>query len=243
MTAPETPTDHYFGGLLGRDLWGALAHARRAWSNLQRLRRLARYAEVRPADLIRYRRELVSDHQFQAHIERNLREVGYSPLGPELFALVRATRPGVVIETGVASGVSSAYILRALAANGTGRLHSIDLPNVQEGSALPQSRATGWIVPESLRARWSLQLGDSHELLPKLLASLDHVDFFLHDSDHSYECMTFEYEQVFPKLVTGGVLMSDDTHLHTAWDDFCRRRALRPARLGRVGVTRKRRFA
>ena len=38
------------------------------------------------------------------------------PEAAELYALVRAARPSVVVETGVASGISSAHILRALAA-------------------------------------------------------------------------------------------------------------------------------
>jgi hypothetical protein len=233
----------YIGRPLVRDVLRALAHPRRAWSKLNRWRDLARYVDVRHADLLGYRRELFDDRDFQAHLQRHLGDVGYVTLGPELYAVVRAIRPLVVVETGVASGVSSAHILRALAANGTGTLYSIDLPNVQEGSVLPDGRPAGWIVPDSLRGQWVLQLGDSRELLPKLLASLDDVHLFLHDSDHSYECMAFEYERAFPKLVAGGVLMSDDTHLHTAWDDFCRRNALRPTRVGRLGVTRKRRFA
>lgn len=241
MTRP--PTLGYFGGALVRNVLRAFKHPGRAWNHLLRWRLLARHLEVRHADLLRYRRELLDDREFQAHLERHLRDVGYVSLGPELYAVIRATRSRVVIETGVASGVSSAYILRALAVNGAGRLYSIDLPNVQEGSVLPEGRQPGWIVPESLRERWVLQLGDSLELLPRLLGSLDHVDVFLHDSDHSYDCMTAEYELAFPKLAAGGLLMSDDTHLHTAWDDFCGRHKLRPNRLGRLGVTRKRRIA
>lgn len=233
----------YIGRPLVRDVLHAFAHPRRAWNKLNRWRDLARYVDVPHAELSGYRRELFDDREFQGHLRRQLGDVGYVTHGPELYTVVRAIRPQVVVETGVASGVSSAHILRALAANGTGTLYSIDLPNVQEGSVLPDGRQAGWIVPDSLRGRWVLQLGDSQELLPKLLASLDAVHLFLHDSDHSYECMAFEYEQAFPKLVPGGVLMSDDTHLHTAWDDFCRGNALRPTRVGRLGVTRKRRFA
>ena len=84
-----------------------------------------------------------------------------------------------------------------------------------------------------------MQLGDARELLPRLLARLDRVDLFLHDSDHSYEAMLFEFEQAYPKLAPGGLLLSDDTHLHTAWDDFCAKHGLRPGRLGHLGVTRK----
>jgi methyltransferase family protein len=131
-----------------------------------------------------------------------------------LYAVVRAMKPGVIVETGVACGISSAHILRALAANRTGTLYSIDLPNVQEGSALPEGCTSGWMVPEALRRRWTLRIGDSRTLLPDL--------------------------QAFPRLADRGVLMSDDVHLHTAWDDFCAQRDLRPTRIGHLGVMRKR---
>ena len=96
------------------------------------------------------------------------------------------------------------------------------------------------MVPDSLRGRWKVQLGDTFKLLPELLGTLNRVDIFLHDSDHSYEAMAFEFEQAFPRLEEGGLLLSDDTHLHTAWDDFCRKHGLRPTRVGHLGVTRKR---
>ena len=76
-------------------------------------------------------------------------------------------------------------------------------------------------------------------LLPELLRPLHHVDLFLHDSDHSYETMLFELEHAFPKLADGGLLLSDDTQLHTAWDDFCAKHGLRLARVFHLGVTRK----
>lgn len=236
--APSRPG--FIGRWLARDLWRAFAHPRRAWNSLHHWTLLARHAQVPYAEILRYRRELIHDDEFQGHIERHLGHVGYVTSGPELYVLVRATKPGVIVETGVASGVSSAHILRALAANGTGTLYSIDLPNVQEGSELPEGRSCGWIVPEAVRDRWQLQLGDSRELLPKLLERLGRVDFFFHDSDHSYESMRFELERAVPRLIDGGVLVSDDTHLHTAWDDVCVLHGLRPTRLGRLGVTRKR---
>ena len=211
-----------------------------AWDLLRRWALLAHHAELSYGELMRYRRELRNDPEFQGHLERCLRDVHYIfPEAAELYAVVRAFKPGVIIATGVSSGISSAHILRALAANGTGQLYSIDLPNVQEGSGLPEGRTSGWIVPDSLRGRWKLHIGDTRKLLPELLGTLDRVDIFMHDSDHSYEAMTFEYEQAFPKLASGGLLLSDDTHLHTAWDDFCVKHGLRPTRVGHLGVTRK----
>lgn len=220
------------------DLWRACIQPRRTLQNLQHWAALARGAELPYAKVMRARRELREDRGFQAHLERCRAAFGYVSPGPDLYVVVRAARPRVVVETGVASGWSSAHILRALEANGAGELHSIDLPNVQEGSVLPPGRAAGWMVPAELRGRWTLHLGDARTLLPEVLAALGRVDLFLHDSDHSYEHMSFELEQALPRLAAGGLLMSDDVHLHPAWDDFCAQHRLRPTRVERLGVTR-----
>src|ERR1051325_784900 len=223
------------------DFRRAFSSPLRTWNRMLHWVQLARYAEVPYVELMRYRRELRDDREFQGHFERCLETIHYGFAGlAYLYAVVRAVKPAVMVETGVSSGMSSAHILRALAANGSGRLYSIDLPNVQEGSVLPQGRSTGWIVPDALRERWELQLGDTYKLLPELLGRLDHVDIFLHDSDHSYEAMSFEFELALPKVEPGGLMMSDDSHLHTAWDDFCARHALSPSRVENLGVTRAR---
>ncbi len=44
------------------------------------------------------------------------------------YLACRATKPAVVVETGVAYGVTSAFILKALEGNCYGLLHSVDLP-------------------------------------------------------------------------------------------------------------------
>ena len=49
-------------------------------------------------------------------------------LGVVLYAVCRIRNPGIVVETGVASGVSSSYILCALENNEHGELYSIDQP-------------------------------------------------------------------------------------------------------------------
>src|SRR2546430_693894 len=158
---------------LAHDLWRAFVHPRRAWNSLHRWGLLARHAELPYADVMRYRRELFDDPQFHGHLEAFRALVPYVfPGAAELYVVVRATRPRVIVETGVASGLSSAHILRALAANGTGTLYSIDLPNVQEGSVLPQGRTPGWIVPDSLRGSWRWQMGGAGSPLPELLTAL-----------------------------------------------------------------------
>ncbi len=138
----------------------------------------------------------------------------------ELYALVRCLRPRHVVETGVSSGVSSAHFLLALQRNRHGTLHSIDLPVVQRTAtfgrtdspvALPPGRASGWAVPEPLRAGWDLRVGPSQELLPALLRSIPSVGLFLHDSLHTPTHLAFELATVRPKLDPGAIVLADNT--------------------------------
>jgi predicted O-methyltransferase YrrM len=148
-----------------------------------------------------------------------------------LYAIVRKLRPQVVVETGVCNGVSTAIILQSLSDNRQGRLYSLDFPEFtgetgghfwsgKGGAVVPAGREPGWAIPDGLRGRWELILGQSQEKLPSLLERLDRIDLFLHDSEHSYECMTFEYRLAFPHLAEGGVLASDDVTSNSAFEDF-----------------------
>ena len=135
------------------------------------------------------------------------------------YITVRAFRPDVVVETGVANGVSSAYLLLALDRNGRGRLHSIELG---DSAYLPAGKPPGWIVPEPLRSRWNLLIGDSRQMLPKLLSELGIIDVFIHDSLHTYEQMLWEYRTAYPFLRSGGLLVSDDAAWNLAFEEFSR---------------------
>ena len=102
-----------------------------------------------------------------------------------LYSIVRFLKPSTVIETGVASGFSSSHILKALAENNKGHLHSIDL-HYRDGVTVPKGKPLGWVIPEQLKTRWTLHLGESKKVFPKLLQRIGTVDLFLHDSRHSY---------------------------------------------------------
>lgn len=153
------------------------------------------------------------------------------------YAVIRAMRPALVVETGVANGISSAHILLALKKNGTGILHSIEIGDT---SYLPPGCEPGWIVPGWLRERWQVHLGDSRKLLPELLHALPAIDVFIHDSLHTTEQMTFEFETAYPFLRSGGCLIADDALWNDAFRQFARSREARDARIIRgVGVMRK----
>jgi len=134
------------------------------------------------------------------------------------YIALRAFKPEVVVETGVANGVSSAYILLALEKNQRGTLYSIGLDDPQ---FLPAGKPLGWIVPDVLKPRWNLLIGDSRVLLPSLLSKLGSIDVFIHDSLHTYDHMLWEYRTAFPFLRPGGLLFSDDAAWNSAFPEFC----------------------
>jgi predicted O-methyltransferase YrrM len=158
-------------------------------------------------------------------VEKRMKELPYSGTfrgGPELYVLVRGAHPGKLVETGVGLGYSSAYILEALAQNHVGALVSVDLPNSDRSWKLPTGEAPGSLVPPEVRDRWDLKLGDTRRLLPQVLNEAGTLDFFFHDSEHTYETMMFEYREAFARLPAGGLLVSDDTMWNAAMLDFAR---------------------
>ena len=148
-----------------------------------------------------------------------------------LFTLVRSLKPLVIVETGVAQGVSSYVILRAIKLNAKGKLISVDLPNrvptgysysdgTQDPVYVPQSLEPGWLVPSEFRLPWTLLIGRSSNVLPTLDLS---VDLFFHDSEHSYENMMFEFEWALLHLSINGIISSDDISWNTSYYDFMSR--------------------
>jgi hypothetical protein len=128
-------------------------------------------------------------------------------------------RPSVVVETGVARGVTSRIVLEALEHNDWGHLWSIDLPHLFEKGLHVQ---TGAAVPSSHRGRWSYVEGSSRRRLPGLLRSLAQVDLFIHDSLHTARNTRFEMEQTLLALASGGIMIVDDISSHQAFADFGR---------------------
>jgi predicted O-methyltransferase YrrM len=153
------------------------------------------------------------------------------------YIAIRAFQPEIVVETGLANGVSSAYILLALQKNERGALYSVGLDDPQY---LPAGKPLGWIVPASLNSRWNLLIGDSRALLPTLLEKLGTIDVFIHDSLHTYDHMLWEYRTAFPYLRSGGLLFSDDAAWNSAFSEFCHEVAAKRGRILRgVGFLKK----
>ena len=150
--------------------------------------------------------------------EIDVKNLDFDEYHRALYIMTRILKPEIVIETGVFEGHSSLSVLLAVEENNKGFLYSIDLPSPE----LHPNKEPGWLVPEHLRKRWDLRLGKSSELLPGLLEELKEVDIFLHDSEHSYENMYWEYKTAWNHIRKGGLLLSHDISQNSAFRDFAK---------------------
>lgn len=133
-----------------------------------------------------------------------------------LYALVRLTRPGLVVEAGIGDGLGTSVLLRALQRNqdegAAGKLLGFDI-----------SPDAGWLVPEALRrGRLEEQLGDIGELLSNALAGHE-VDLFIHDTLKSPEHERFEFETAIEHGSDRLILYSDDDSVTGMLRSVCER--------------------
>jgi hypothetical protein len=124
------------------------------------------------------------------------------------YALVRATEPEHVVETGTHLGLGSCVIAAALLRNGHGRLTTIDVDS-----------DAGYLITEPWASVIDRRIGSSVDEL----ASLRDVGMFLHDSLHTYDYETSELAAVGPNLRPGAIAMSDNAHDSSALSDWAER--------------------
>jgi len=129
-----------------------------------------------------------------------------------LYGLTRWQRPAIVVESGGYLGMSSAFILKALADEGltTAKLYSLEMdPKCDHGALIP-SELRSQFVP--LRGR--VEDFIKRDELPS------RIDMFLHDSSHRHRHMLWEFRQFWGRLRDGGLLVSHDVHFNAAFAEF-----------------------
>lgn len=153
-----------------------------------------------------------------------------------LYWLARRLRPKTIIQTGVCNGLSTAYMALGLEMNGgDGTIHAIDFPYVYDaqdpffnqesvyGVIIPNGKRSGWIATEILGHRVEVTEGLAQDHLRRIVAEADTIDLFYHDSDHTYDHMTWEMETVHPHMREDGLIVCDDVGWNTATLDFARK--------------------
>ena len=130
-----------------------------------------------------------------------------------LYVLVKSKKPQLLVETGVANGVSTSAIMSALDEdNSSGSLNSFD------------------VLPETKEAylgkgKWNFHLLDkkrTHKQLYVAVGNSPLVDIWLHDSNHGYRWQKFEYLLALSRLKEDGVLISDDIDASPAWGELAK---------------------
>ena len=133
-----------------------------------------------------------------------------------IWYLTRHLKPRNVVETGVAHGVTSRFILEALKRNGDGHLWSIDLPPLDRF----WRQQIGAAVGDGHSDRWTYIKGSSRRRLPELLHKLGQIDLFIHDSLHSERNVRFELDRAWPTLGPKSALVVDDVDANWGFRSF-----------------------
>jgi len=127
-----------------------------------------------------------------------------------LYILVKSKKPKILVETGVANGITTNSIMFALNENdNSGFLHSFDI--------LPETGNSNLI-----EANWIFHLLEkkkTNKHFSRIIENLPKIDIWLHDSNHGYRWQKFEYLLAIRRLNRDGILISDDVDASSAWGE------------------------
>lgn len=163
--------------------------------------------------------EILEDDAFYKHVQ------DLSQNGPDAFksdkevrlarrvgwyAIIRAIKPKLVIETGVDKGLGSCVIGAALLRNKSegfeGTYYGTDInPNA------------GFLFKSPYDQVGKILYGDSIESLKKMNET---IDVFINDSDHSENYEADEYETIKNQLSASAYIIADNAHCNTKLHEF-----------------------
>lgn len=159
-----------------------------------------------------YIKELESDTELKEHVTRivmssDMNFIADSEMyyGRRLgwYALVRARKPKVVIETGVDKGLGSCILAKAIMLNQNegfgGRYYGTEIET-----------DLGYLLSGKYKEYGEILFGDSIESLKKFEQK---IDFFINDSDHSADYEEREYNTIIDKLTDDAIIIGDNAHV------------------------------
>jgi len=178
------------------------------------------------AEIEAYFREIESDREFDTHMRElwrthpeRYRTDESLLIGRRVvwYAIARAIKPRVIIETGVDQGIGAVVLCAALARNTqegqSGRYFGTDInPNA------------GFFLQGRYADFGSILFGDS---IKSLTAFGERVDLFINDSDHSAEYEAAEYEVISSKLSDNAIVLGDNSHVTSKLAEFSVRQGRR----------------
>jgi predicted O-methyltransferase YrrM len=150
------------------------------------------------------------DHDILGYVGAKLAALGITDIdkapafGRRLgwYAIARALRPRLIIETGVDRGLGSVLLCAALKRNAEegfpGRYYGTDV-----------NPAAGALLDKPWSEHGEILYGDSIESLRRLSGP---VDLFINDSDHSADYEYREYQTIKPLLSDRAIILGDNAH-------------------------------
>jgi predicted O-methyltransferase YrrM len=129
------------------------------------------------------------------------------------YAILRATKPRVVVETGIDRGLGTAVMAAAVKRNTEegfpGTVYATDI--------VPDC---GHLLAQPYKGFCRELIGDSVESLKKFA---EPVDVFLHDSDHRPEYEWAEFLAIEPRLHASSIVLSDNSQQSSKLREFAAR--------------------
>ena len=163
-------------------------------------------------EIMHYIREIKEDTKLKEHIKDTTKKSDYAFIADAearfgrrvgWYAFVRATKPKIVVETGVDKGLGSCVLTSALMKNKEegyeGYYYGTDI-----------NPKAGYLLSGDYKGFGEILYGDSIESLNNLNRT---IDIFINDSDHSPDYEAKEYEVVADKLATSGIILGDNSHV------------------------------
>jgi predicted O-methyltransferase YrrM len=171
------------------------------------------------AEIAGYFREIESDEDFNSHIRRlwlkhpERYRTDEAPLiGRRMvwYAIARATKPKIIVETGVDQGMGAVVLCAAISRNAAegnpGRYYGTDI-----------NRDAGYFLQHPYLNYGKVLCGDSIKLLEQLSET---VDLFINDSDHSEIYEQAEFELIKSKISPTAILLGDNSHVSPKLAEF-----------------------
>ncbi len=182
---------------------------------------IADVLDVDPRAIERYLQELADDAPLRAHLaattarsERGFLADTEVRFGRRIgwYAIARAIKPRVIVETGVDKGLGACLLTAALLRNRQegcdGRYYGTDI-----------DPGAGYLLCGEYAERGRILYGDSI----RSLANLDEtIDLFINDSDHSTDYEYREYLTVAGKLSKNAIVLGDNAHCSDRLLQFAR---------------------
>jgi len=222
--------------------------------NHMSLEQLSQYLNVKYSVIEEYYSELLNDDEFLSEINEQIKyarkfyqkgickhekldSIDWMAIQRIiLYILIRLFKPNVCLETGVFYGGNTCFILNALRRNNHGQLISIDLPAnniksdlrhhlVGDSEDIADGLDVGFLVHENQKKRWSLIRGDSLKEIPKIKTQ---IDWYIHDSEHSFNFILKEMSLVWKKLSKNSIIIADDLDWSNGFFGFCVEKKLYP---------------